>query len=52
MGRIKKYQTEEERILKQREYSKKYYWINKEKIDEKAKEKYHRNLQNNKPSNR
>ena len=24
MGRIKKYQTEDERILKQREYSKKY----------------------------
>jgi hypothetical protein len=26
MGRIKKYQTEDERIFKQREYSKKYYW--------------------------
>lgn len=48
MGRIKKYQTEDERILKQREYSKKYYWSNKEKIDEKLKQKYHRNLQNNK----
>ena len=41
MGRIKKYQTEDERILKQREYSKKYYWSNKEKIDEKLKQKYH-----------
>jgi hypothetical protein len=41
MGRIKKYQTETERILKQREYSKKYYWSNKEKIDEKLKQKYH-----------
>ncbi len=50
MGRIKKYQTEDERILKQREYSKKYYWNNKEKIDEKAKENYHRNLQNRKPN--
>lgn len=40
MGRIKKYQTEDERILKQREYSKKYYWSNKEKIDEKLKRKY------------
>lgn len=41
MGRIKKYQTEDERIFKQREYSKKYYWSNKEKIDEKLKRKYH-----------
>jgi hypothetical protein len=41
MGRIKKYQTEDERILKQREYSKTYYWKNKEKIDEKLKRKYH-----------
>ena len=41
MGRIKKYQTEDERILKQREYSKKYYGSNKEKIDEKLKRKYH-----------
>lgn len=41
MGRIKKYQTKEELILKQREYSKKYYWKNKEKIDEKLKRKYH-----------
>jgi hypothetical protein len=41
MGRIKKYQTEDERILKQREYSKKYYWSNKEKIDEKLKRKYY-----------
>lgn len=41
MGRIKKYQTEDERILKQREYSKKHYWSNKEKIDEKLKQKYH-----------
>ncbi len=48
MGRIKKYQTEDERILKQREYSKKYYWKNKEKQDAKAKQRYYRNLQNNK----
>ena len=47
MGRTKKYQTEEERILAQREYSKKYYWSNKEKIDEKLKQKYYRNIQNN-----
>lgn len=41
MGRIKKYQTKEERILAQREYSKKYYWANKQAIDEKLKQKYH-----------
>ena len=39
MGRIKKYQTEDELILKQREYSKKYYWSNKEEIDEKLNKK-------------
>lgn len=40
MGRLKKYETKDELILKQREYSKKYYWKNKEKCDEKAREKY------------
>ena len=40
MGRLKKYQTEEQRIQKQLEYSKTYYWKNKEKIDEKLREKY------------
>lgn len=48
MGRIKKYQTEEERIQKQLEYSKTYYWKNKEKVDGKAKERYYRNIQDNK----
>lgn len=48
MGRLKKYQTEEERILKQLEYSKKYYWKNKKQIDENSKQRYYRNLQNNK----
>ena len=47
MGRIKKYQTEDERILKQREYSKKYYWSNKEKIDEKLNQKYQNTKTNN-----
>ena len=40
MGRLKKYYTDEERKLKQREYSKKYYWKNKKRIDEKAKQRY------------
>ena len=47
MGRIKKYKTEEDYILAQREYSKKYYWSNKEKIDEKLKRKYHESKEKN-----
>jgi hypothetical protein len=47
MGRIKKYQTEEERIQKQKEYSKKYYWLNKEKIDEKLRRKYQEQTRKN-----
>ena len=48
MGRLKKYQTLEEKLVvkKQRAYD--YYWNNKEKQDEKAKQRYYRNLQNNK----
>jgi len=41
MGRIKKYQTEDERVQKQLEYSKTYYWKNKTKVDENVKRKYH-----------
>lgn len=48
MGRIKKYLTEEEKIQAQKEWSKKYYWKNKKQEDEKARQRYHRNLQNNK----
>mgnify|MGYP001572387495 CR=1 FL=1 len=42
MGRLKKYQTEEEKQLvkKQRAYD--YYWKNKLKQDERAKEYYQR----------
>ncbi len=43
MGRIKKYKTEEERIQKQLEYSKTYYWKNKKQIDEKVKQRYYKN---------
>ena len=49
MGRLKKYLTEEEKLAvkKQRAYN--YYWNNKEKQDERAKQRYRRNIQNNKP---
>jgi len=49
MGRKKKYLTEGEKKLAQKLSSQKYYWRNKEQEDEKAKKRYHRNLQNNKP---
>jgi hypothetical protein len=40
MGRLKKYLTEEEKLVvkKQRAYD--YYWKNKEKQDERAKQRY------------
>lgn len=47
MGRLKKYQTLEEKLEAKRLRAKKYYWENKEKQDERAKQ-YYRNLQNNK----
>ena len=40
MGRLKKYKTDEERKEAQRRWSKKYYWKNKEKIDDKNKARY------------
>jgi hypothetical protein len=43
MGRIKKYQTKEEKLQAQKEWSKKYYWKNKEQEDEKAKHRYYKN---------
>lgn len=49
MGRIKKYLTPEEKLQAQKEWSKKYYWNNKEQEDEKARQRYRRNIQNNKP---
>ena len=43
MGRLKKYQTLEEKnaVKKQRAYD--YYWKNKEKCDGKSKEYYRKN---------
>ncbi len=48
MGRIKKYRTPEEKQASRANASKKYYWKNKEQEDEKARQRYYRNLQNNK----
>ena len=43
MGRIKKYSTKEEKLQAQKEWSKKYYWKNKEQEDEKARQRYKKN---------
>jgi hypothetical protein len=43
MGRIKKYLTEEEKITAKKQQAYKYYWKNKEKQDEKARERYRKN---------
>lgn len=43
MGRTKKYTTPEERKQAQLEASKKFYWLNKEQEDEKARERYRKN---------
>ena len=40
MGRLKKYQTEEEKQAVKRQRAKEYYWNNKEQEDEKAKQRY------------
>lgn len=48
MGRIKKYQTKEEKSKARRKWAREYYWKNKEQEDAKAKQRYYRNLQNNK----
>jgi hypothetical protein len=49
MGRLKKYQTEEEKQAVKRQRARDYYWNNKEQEDEKAKQRYRRNIQNNQP---
>ena len=49
MGRITKYKTIEEKKHAQLLASKKYYWNNKEQEDGKAKARYYRNIQDNKP---
>ena len=43
MGRLKKYKTEEERLEAKRKRAHDYYWNNKEKQDEKAKQRYYKN---------
>ena len=48
MGRIKKYQTPESKAEAKRFKAKEYYWNNKKECDEKSKQRYYRNLQNNK----
>lgn len=40
MGRLKKYQTAEEKAKAKKERAHKYYWENKEKQDERAKQRY------------
>jgi hypothetical protein len=44
MGRLKKYKTKEEKIDANRLKSKRYYWRNKEKIDEIARKRYRRKV--------
>ena len=40
MGRLKKYNTVVEQQNAQRKWAKQYYWKNKTRLDEKAKEAY------------
>ena len=49
MGRLKKYKTAEEKLVAKRLASKQFYWDNKDEEDKKARKRYHRNIQNNKP---
>lgn len=46
MGRMKKYNTEEEKKQAQRVWSQNYYRKNKKQIDEKAKSRYRKNNRN------
>jgi len=43
MGRIKKHLSEEQKKEAQRKWSQNYYVKNKKEIDEKAKNRYHKN---------
>jgi hypothetical protein len=40
MGRLKKYQTEEEKQAVKKQRAREYYWNNKEQEDEKARQRY------------
>jgi len=46
MGRLKKYQTAEEKAKAKRLRANKYYWENKEKQDERARNYYRRKKNN------
>ena len=48
MGRLKKYNTDEERADAQRVWSKEYYYRNKEKINKKTMKKYYEKNNNKK----
>lgn len=41
MGRLKKYNTEQEKVEAQRVWAKEYYYRNKETINKKTMEKYY-----------
>lgn len=51
MGRKKKYNTEEERREAQREWNKKYYLKNKEKINAHRMKKYYELRKDTQPDN-
>jgi hypothetical protein len=48
MGRIKKYLTPEEKQKSKSDAAKRYYWKNKEQEDEKARQRYHKNVSSRK----
>lgn len=48
MGRIKKYLTPEDKKQARADASKRYYWNNKEQEDEKARQRYYKNISSNK----
>lgn len=43
MGRIKKYQTKEEKSEARRKWAREYYWKNKEQCDEKQRQRNRNN---------
>ena len=47
MGRLKKYNTPEEKLEAKRLRAKTYYWNNKEQEDEKSKQRYKRKKDRN-----
>jgi hypothetical protein len=46
MGRLKKYLTEETKQAIKKQRAHEYYWRNKEKQDERAKQRYYSRKQN------